>query len=49
VLVHLIKHPSSTPAELSQMLGREGYDIEPGIIENLFEHHGLKKKPNISE
>jgi hypothetical protein len=49
VLVHLIKHPSSTPAELSQMLGREGYDIEARIIENLFEHHGLKKKPNMSE
>jgi hypothetical protein len=49
VLVRLIKHPSNTPAELSQMLGREGYDIEPGIIENLFEHYGLKKKRNISE
>jgi len=49
VLVHLIKHPSSTPGELSRRLGREGYDIDPGIIENLFDHHGLKKKLNTNE
>lgn len=49
VLVHLIKHPGSTPAELSAMLRRDGYEIDAAMIENLFEHHGLKKKPNISE
>jgi hypothetical protein len=49
VLVQLIKHPGSTAAELSEMLRQQGYEIGAGMIENLFEHHGLKKKPNISE
>ena len=49
VLVQLIKHPGSTASELAEMLRREGHEIEAGMIENLFEHHGLKKKPNISE
>jgi len=49
VLVQLIKHPGSTPSELSQMLRTEGHQIGSEMIENLFEHHGLKKKPNISD
>ncbi|MBW8003764.1 MAG: hypothetical protein FVQ80_17485 [Planctomycetes bacterium] len=49
VLVELIKHPGSTPAELSDMLQREGYKIGADMIDNLLEHHGLKKKPNMSE
>jgi hypothetical protein len=49
VLVHLIKHPAATAAELSAMLRKEGNEIDVGMIENLFEHHELKKKPNINE
>ena len=49
VLVELIKHPGSAPEQLSEMLRREGYKIDAGMIDNLFEHHGLKKKPNMSE
>lgn len=49
VLVELVKHPGSTPEQLSQMLQREGYKIDADMIDNLFEHHGLKKKPNMSE
>ena len=49
VLVQLIKHPDSSPSELSQMLGREGYQVGSQMIENLFEHHGLKKKLNTSD
>jgi len=49
VLVQLIKHPGSTPAELSDMLHHEGYQIGADMIDNLFEHHGLKKKLNMSE
>jgi len=43
VLVELIKHPGSTPEELSDMLRRQGYAIDAAMIDNLFEHHGLKK------
>ena len=49
VLVQLIKDPGSTPRELSQTLRTEGYQVDSGMIENLFEHHGLKKKPNTSD
>lgn len=49
VLVELIKHPGSTPLELSRMLTAEGYDIDAETIENLFAYHGLKKKLNTSE
>jgi hypothetical protein len=49
VLVELIKHPGSTPEQLSEILRREGYKIDADTIDNLFEHHGLKKKPNMSE
>ena len=49
VLVELIKHSGSTPAELSDMLRREGYKIDAHMIDNLLEHHGLKKKLNMSE
>jgi len=43
VLVELVKHPSSTPVQLSEMLRREGYKINADMIDNLLEHHGLKK------
>lgn len=43
VLVELVKHPNSTPAELSDMLRRDGYEIDTHMIENLFDYHGLKK------
>jgi len=43
VLVELAKHPNSTPAELSDMLRRDGYEIDAHMTENLFEYHGLKK------
>lgn len=43
VLVELVKHPGSTPVELSDMLRREGYKIDADTIDNLLEHHGLKK------
>ena len=49
VLVELVKRPGSTPEQLSEMLRRQGYEIDADTIENLFEHHGLKKKPNMSE
>ena len=48
VLVELVKNPNSTPAELSDMLRRDGYEINTDMIENLFEFHGLKKL-NMSE
>jgi len=44
VLVALVKNPRSTPSELSDILGRQGYRIEAAPIENLLEHHGLSKK-----
>ena len=43
VLVELVKHPSSTPEQLSEMLRRNGYKIDAHMIENIFEYHGLKK------
>lgn len=43
VLVKLVKNPNSTPAELSDILRRDGYEIASHMIENLFEYHGLKK------
>jgi len=43
VLVELVKNPNRTPAELSDMLRRDGYEIDGHIIENLFDYHGLKK------
>jgi len=49
VLVELVKHPGSTPEQLSEMLRREGYEIDADTIDNLFEHYGLKKKLNMSE
>ena len=49
VLVELVKHPGSTAEQLSEMLRREGHEISPDLIKNLFEHHGLKKKLNTSE
>ena len=49
VIVELVKHPSSTPEQLSEMLRREGYKVDANMIDNLLEHHGLKKKPNMSE
>ena len=44
VLVALVKNPRSTASELSGILRRQGYRIEPALIENLLEHHGLGKK-----
>ena len=49
ILVEFIKHPDSTPVQLSKMLRRESYEIGIEMIDNLFEYHGLKKKPNMSE
>ena len=47
ILVALVKNPGSTPAELSDILRKQGYQIDAALIENLLEHHGLsKKKPN---
>jgi len=47
ILVELVKNPRSTPEQLSDMLRREGYQIDGALIENLLEKHGLnKKKPN---
>ena len=43
VLVTLIKHPSSTPEQLSEMLWQRGYKIDTDMIDKLFEYHGLKK------
>ena len=43
VMVQLVKHPGSTPEQLSATLQRKGYEIGAKMIENLFEHHGLKK------
>lgn len=43
VLATLVKNPNSTPEELSDMLRREGYEIDADMIENLLEYHGLKK------
>ena len=43
ILVALVKNPSSTPAELSDMLQRTGYEINAQGIENFFEYHGIKK------
>lgn len=43
ILVELIKHPNSMPAELSQLLRRTGHTIDVLLIENLFTCHGLKK------
>lgn len=42
-LVELVKNPNSTPVQLSEILKRNGHQIDVQIIENLFEHHGLKK------
>lgn len=44
ILVELVKNPSSTPAELSDTLQRQGFRIDGAMIENLLEHHGLSKK-----
>ena len=49
VLVELVKQPGSTPEQLSEMLRQEGYKIDVDMIDNLLEHHGLKKKLNMSE
>jgi len=49
ILVELVKHPGSTPEEMSDMLRRQGYKIDADMIDNLLEHHGLKKKPNMNE
>jgi len=49
VLVELIKHPGSSPEQLSEMLRREGCEVDADTIDNLLERHGLKKKPNMSE
>lgn len=43
VLVELVKHPGSTPAQLWELLRREGYEVEAEMVENLLEHYGLKK------
>jgi len=43
ILVKLVKNPNSTPAELSDILRRDGYEIPAHMIENLFEYHGIKK------
>ncbi len=43
VLVELVKHPGSSPEQLSEMLRREGDEIDADMIDNLFERHGLKK------
>lgn len=44
VLVELVRHPGSTPEQLSEMLRREqGYRIDADTIDNLLEYHGLKK------
>ncbi|MCF6336108.1 MAG: hypothetical protein L3J12_10235 [Spirochaetales bacterium] len=43
ILVELIKHPNSIPAELSQILRGTGYTVDVVLIENLFICHGLKK------
>ena len=44
ILVALVKNPGSTPAELSDVLRRQGYQIDGAMIDNLLEHHGLSKK-----
>ena len=44
ILVALVKNPDSTPAELSDILRRQGYQIDGVMIDNLLEHHGLGKK-----
>jgi hypothetical protein len=49
ILVALLKSPGALPRQLSQILRGDGHQIDADIIDNLFEHHGLKKKPNISE
>ncbi len=43
ILVELIKHPNSLPAELSKILWRMGHTIDTLLIENLYICHGLKK------
>ncbi len=43
ILVKLVKNPNSTPAKLSDILRRDGYEIAAQMIDNLFEYHGLKK------
>ena len=49
ILVGLAKNPEAAPLQLSQMLRRDGHEIGADIIDNLFEHHGLKKKPSTSD
>ncbi|MBA7675009.1 hypothetical protein ES703_83237 [subsurface metagenome] len=44
IVVGLIKNPDSSPAELGDMLRKEGYEIDSAMIENLLEHYGLSKK-----
>jgi hypothetical protein len=46
ILVELVKNPRSTTEQLSAMLRSQGYRIDDTLIENLCEHHGLKKKLN---
>ena len=43
VLVELVKHPGSSPEQLSQILRQEGCEIGLDMIDNLLDHHGLKK------
>ena len=43
ILVQLVKHPGSSPEQLSEILRRESYEIDAVMIDNLFERHGLKK------
>jgi len=46
ILVELLKNPRSTTQQLSTMLRSQGYRIDDALIENLLDHHGLKKKLN---
>jgi len=43
VLVELVKHPGSSPEQLSQMLLRQGWEVGADMIDNLLDRHGLKK------
>ena len=43
ILVAVVKNPDATPVQLSEMLQRDGHEIGTDMIDNLFEHHGLKK------
>lgn len=44
ILLQFIKHPNISVEELSNKITQQGNKIEPSVIRNFLEYHGLSKK-----